>query len=153
MSHSDSVLNNSMLADVRVCMETGLTGNVAPLMHEIRHALQALYDDNKVHVIDLRSLPMAPGEEDKIIEALGHGEAQCQLSTLGLSEIHETRYAGVWMLTHFNNSNEITGRFIEITTMPEILKSQREDIQHSMAQLADELDESNADNESAERLC
>lgn len=139
MSHTHSSSDNSTLVDIPVSIDARFTGNVAPLMHEIRHALQDLYDDNKTHVIDLRSLPMAPGEEDTIIEMLGHGEVQCQLSSLGLSEIYETRYAGVWLLTHYNYSHEITGRFIEVTRLPEILKSQSQDILDSVEQLTNEL--------------
>jgi hypothetical protein len=38
-----------------------LTHNVQPLLHEIRHALATLLDDGGNTVIDLRSLPLAPG--------------------------------------------------------------------------------------------
>ena len=51
-----------------------------------------------------------------------------QLNALGPSEIIETQYAGVWIVTHFNDENDIIGRFIEITSMPDILHSQSEDV-------------------------
>ena len=42
-------------------VETGeeLTRNVKPLLHEIRHALDALLDSGARSVIDLRSMPLA----------------------------------------------------------------------------------------------
>jgi len=37
------------------------TGNVEPLLHEIHHALKRVADGKEGTVIDLRSLPLAPG--------------------------------------------------------------------------------------------
>ena len=39
------------------------TGNIPPLLHEIRHALTRLAQGEAGTSIDLRSLPLAPGEE------------------------------------------------------------------------------------------
>ena len=57
-------------------VETGdeFTRNVKPLLHEIRHALDALLDGGGRSVIDLRSMPLAPGEEEHLLEELGQGE-------------------------------------------------------------------------------
>ena len=49
------------------------TGNVEPLLHEIRHALKRLAEGEEGTVIDLRGLPLAPGEEERIEAALGEG--------------------------------------------------------------------------------
>ena len=116
-----------------------LTHNVQPLLHEIRHALRELIETGEAHVIDLRTIPLAPGEEERIIERLGCGEVHAQLNALGQSEIYETQYKGVWLITHFNAENSIIGRFIEVTLMPEILKSQLEDMQDALVQLEEEL--------------
>ena len=117
-----------------------LTRNVAPLLHEIRHALQELADSGKTGIIDLRSIPLAPGEEDKIIEALGEGEVQARIDALGPSEVCETRYPGVWLVTHYNEERDIIGRFIEIIDMPDILRSQADEIRQSCARLTDYLE-------------
>ncbi len=117
-----------------------LTHNVKPLLHEIKHALDNLIETGKTTVIDLRSIPLAPGEEDKILDMLGQGEVQAQLNTLGLSEVIETQYAGVWIVTHYNDEGHIISRFIEVTTMPEILSSQTEDIMAAFSRLALDLD-------------
>jgi len=113
-----------------------LTFNVRPLLHEVKHALDNLIETGHTTIIDLRSIPLAPGEEDKILHTLGQGEVKAQLNALGLSEIIETQYAGVWTVTHYNDEHEIISRFIEITTMPEILCSQTEDIMAAYSRLA-----------------
>jgi hydrogenase-1 operon protein HyaF len=124
-----------------------LTWNVQPILHEIRHALGKLLQSGENSIIDLRSIPLAPGEEETIIDTLGHGEVRAHLDALGPSEIVETRFAGVWLITHYNVENSIIGRFIEITELPEILKSQPEDIANSLDELKQELEQSPAPNE------
>ena len=115
------------------------TQNVQPIMHEIRHALQRLVEDGESSVIDLRSVPLAPGEEESIINTLGQGEVFAHLHALGPSEIYETRYTGVWMVTHFNESQSIVSRFIEIIEIPEVLKSQHQDMVSAITALQSDL--------------
>jgi len=115
------------------------TGNVKPLLHEIRHALQRLVQGEDGTVIDMRSLPLAPGEEKRIEEALGQGELRAELNALGLTTIAETAYPGVWLITHRNTEDEVIGRLIEVTHIPVLLESQPEDIRAGLARLDDEL--------------
>ena len=123
-----------------------LTQNVKPLLHEIKHALDNLIETGHTTIIDLRSIPLAPGEEDKILNTLGRGEVMAQLDALGLSEVIETQYAGVWLVTHYNDENNIISRFIEVTTMPEILCSQTKDIMAAYSSLTLDLDENQKTN-------
>jgi hydrogenase-1 operon protein HyaF len=115
------------------------TGNVRPLLHEIRHALQRWLDERESTTIDLRSIPLAPGEEDEIAEALGTGEVLVQLSALGPSEIAETRYPGVWRVTHYNSNREVIGKFIEVCDLPRLLKAADEDISDGLERLEAQL--------------
>jgi len=117
-----------------------LTWNARPILFEVFHALEALLASGESSIIDLRSIPLAPGEEEIILNTLGQGEVHAQLNALGPSEIVETRYAGVWLVTHFNDDAAIVSRFIEITRIPEILRSQREDISNALIELAHELE-------------
>ena len=128
----------SSLDAIAVNVET-VTGNVEPLMHEIRHALKRLAAGGEGTVIDLQSLPLAPGEDERIEEALGRGEVSAELNALGQSLIQETAYPGVWLVTHRNNEQAVVGRFIEITRIPELLKSQQTDIEHGINRLENEL--------------
>jgi hydrogenase-1 operon protein HyaF len=117
----------------------GLTANVKPILHEIRHALEKLLDTGESTMIDLRSIPLAPGEMDTIIETLGRGEVSAELQALGPSEIYETRFAGVWMVAHLNDNRSLVSRFIEITEIPDILRSQQQDMSYALASLETEL--------------
>lgn len=120
-----------------------LTWNVKPLLHEVKHALNSLIESGETAVIDLRSIPLAPGEESKILNTLGMGEVKCILDALGTSEIIETQYPGVWLVTHYNDEDDIIGRFIEITFIPEILRAQSEDVIEAYRSLTRDLQEDN----------
>ena len=108
------------------------TGNVQPLLYEVYHALKRLLETGEVTVIDLRALPLAPGEEAKIEQKLGTGEVHARIDALGPSQIVETGIAGVWLVTHYNAEEEILGRYIEICRIPAILESQDQDIEYGM---------------------
>lgn len=122
-------------------IQTGneLTWNARPILFEIRHALEELLVSGATNIIDLRSIPLAPGEEETIIDTLGQGEVHASLNALGPSEIYESRYAGVWLITHYNEDQAVVSRFIEITTLPDILRSQREDMSNALNELIKEL--------------
>ena len=139
-------IDNSMQFNIQTSDQ--LTRNVTPLLHEVKHALENLINNNQTATIDLRSIPLAPGEEDTILNSLGCGEVQAELNALGLSEIYETTYTGVWIVSHFNDDNELIGRFIEITTMPEILRSQDEDILNAYHRLNERLEDNQQTKES-----
>jgi hydrogenase-1 operon protein HyaF len=104
------------------------TLNVVPLLHEVRHALERLLESGEPTTIDLGSIPLAPGEFDKIDGALGTGEVKVVLEAMGPSQIYETQFSGVWRITHFNATDEIVGRYIEVTRIPEILLAQEADV-------------------------
>ncbi len=115
------------------------TRNVPPILHEVRHALKKLLDTGETSTIDIRAIPLAPGEEQTIIEALGQGEVHARLEALGPSEIVETKYSGIWLITHCNEAGSIISRTIEIAGIPGILKSQPEDMHHALEALAKKL--------------
>ena len=115
------------------------TGNVEPLLHEIRHALRRLASGEDGTTIDLRRLPLAPGEEEKIENALGVGEVRARIDVLGPTVIQETSYPGVWLITHRNADDVVVARFIEVTYVPELLRSQQSDIDAGIDRLEDAL--------------
>ncbi len=115
------------------------TGNVIPLLHEIRHALSRLWEQKKETVIDLRRIPLSPDEDIKLTTFLGAGEVQATINALGLAEIQETSYSGVWIETHHNSDGEILGKYISVSIVPAILRAQPEEIQSSSVQLNDDL--------------
>jgi hydrogenase-1 operon protein HyaF len=115
------------------------TGNVLPLLHEIKHALQRLVEQGREDIIDLGSIPMTSDDEQVLESFLGRGEVRASLEALGKSEIRETRFSGVWWIIHYNENDERIGHFIEITSMPQILKSQAEDMQAALSELNEQL--------------
>jgi len=131
--------NNPLNKDIPISVTTEFTGNVTPLLHQVRHALGALLKNGEQTIIDLRSLPLAPGEETHIEEALGQGEVRVELNALGRSDILETRYPGVWLITHRNTDDTVLGKTIEIALIPDILQAQQGDIQSGLEQLSEKL--------------
>jgi HupH hydrogenase expression protein, C-terminal conserved region len=129
----------STLAELEIEVGDIGTHNVIPLLHEIRHALAQLLEDGKETVIDLRSIPLAPGEEAAIEQALGEGEMQAVLSALGPSDFRESSYPGVWLVTHYNHDDKIVGKFVEVAIVPSLLRSQTEDMAAGLRRLESRL--------------
>jgi len=125
----------STLAELEIEVGDIGTHNVIPLLHEIRHALAQLLEEGKETVIDLRSIPLAPGEEAAIEQALGEGEVQAVLSALGPSDFRETSYPGVWVVTHYNHDEKVVGKFVEVAVVPALLRSQAEDMTAGLRRL------------------
>lgn len=122
--------------DIPVQVETGY-GNVRPVLGEVLHALDRLLDTGEPTTIDLAGLPFGPGELDQLEETLGRGELDARLDSLGTSHIRETACPGVWWIEHRNVNDEVVGRLLEITRLPEILCSQDADIAAGHARLAE----------------
>ncbi len=86
-------------------------------------------------IIDLRGVPLAPGEEGRILEFLGTGEVRAEFEASGRSTVNESRFPGVWVVTHHDATGDIMSRLIEITLVPEILRSQVEELRDSHERL------------------
>ena len=135
-SNATKIKNPKALDDVLSFVSTG---NAIPLLHEIKYALSALLSSGTESIIDLGAIPFAPGDERVLDEALGLGEVDATLTVMGESQIRETGIPGVWRIEHFNSAGERQSRFIEITFMPDILKTQREDAARGLEVLMDRL--------------
>lgn len=133
--------NTMACNDETACGDVVYTGNVTPILNEIKHALDTLIESGESTTIDLRALPMAPGEEQHLESLLGIGEVTASIDAMGLSTVNESIFAGVWLVTHRNDDDEIMGKFIEITRIPSILQSQTEDMRSALEALPDLLAE------------
>ena len=127
------------LGDIEVQVQA-MHGNVQPILNEVLHALDRLIDNDESTSIDLASLPFAPGELEALESSLASGEVSAQLDALGTSSIRETLYPGVWWIEHRNVYDEVVGRYLEITRMPEILSSQTADICAGRARLGEQFE-------------
>ena len=124
----------------RLCSVSILSSdNTLPVLHEIRHALTRLLELDQETVIDLRNLPQRSAQINDLLNILSKGEVEARLNALGTSLIRETRFPGVWLIEHFNTDAQLIGRFIEVSHVPSLLPSQREDIQSGLQVLAEEL--------------
>lgn len=103
-------------------------GNIRALLAEIAARLEKLADKGETGMIDLNSLPFAPGEYEQLRQTLGQGEVSARIEAIGPSEIIETRYSGVWWVTHFNVEGDVVADMLEITYIPEIIMSQPADV-------------------------
>lgn len=109
------------------------TGNLRPVQSEICQALADLVERGTHGMIDLHSLPFAAQDYADLEAFLGDGEIDLTLNVLGKTRIRECSYAGVWRVEHFDDSGKRIGYFIEIGHVPEILRSQCDDIKEGLA--------------------
>jgi len=119
--------------------ESYSVGNIRALLAEIAARLEKLAGSGETGMIDLNSLPFAPGEYEQLRQTLGQGEVSARVEAIGPSEIIETNYPGVWWVTHYNVEGDIVADLIEIAHVPEILKSQQVDIRTGLELLRSQL--------------
>lgn len=130
-------MNSGSLSDIKINVQSvdQETGNLQSILAEIEFALAQLLEQKKTHCIDLRAMPWTPGEEAKLEHFLGQGEIYVELNALGKSIFAETAYSGIWMVSHYNDENEIIGKLVEVTYLPDMIYSQTEDIRNSLERL------------------
>lgn len=116
-------------------------GNIRALLSEIAALVEKLVESGGTGMIDLNSLPFAPGEYEQLRQTLGQGEVSARIEAIGPSEIIETRYPGVWWVTHYNVEGDIVADILEVAAVPEILGSQPGDVIDGLARLKAQLDE------------
>jgi hydrogenase-1 operon protein HyaF len=115
------------------------TGNVKPLLHELTELLDAWLSRGEPASIDLRSLPLTRGDYDELGLALGAGAVTASVDAIGPSEVRETRYPGVWRVTHRNEAGEVVADLLEVCDTPAILRSPAEDAADGLIRLKEAL--------------
>lgn len=123
-------------------LEPGMC-NAVPILNEIRLGLDRLLNDGNATVIDLQRIPLSVDDELHLQEALGEGEVRATIDTLGVSTVQESGIAGVWWIIHHDEFGAVLGKFIEVTTIPELLKSQPQDIARGRRKLHTSLETGN----------
>jgi hydrogenase-1 operon protein HyaF len=115
------------------------TGNAKPLLRELAELLEAWVEKGEAASIDLRSLPLTRGDYEELEEALGAGAVSASVEAIGTSEVCETRYPGVWRVTHRNEAGEIVADLIEVCETPAILRAPAEDAADGLIRLKEAL--------------
>ena len=90
--------------------------------------LDKLAETGQTGRIDLRREPLGRRDYEDIREVLGTGEVSVRIDALGASLIRETGILGVWWVTHCNQADGVIAELIEITPVPEILKTHPDDL-------------------------
>ncbi len=85
--------------------------------------------------IDLRWLPLFPGDLDRLQEILGTGEVNAEIAALGTSSARETALQCVWWITHRGTDEAVIGHWIEVTDVPSLLRSDRSAIPYALQAL------------------
>lgn len=135
---SDGASHAPALSELRTHISTG---NARPVLTEVLSALDLLLATGTSTTIDLGAIPFAPGDERLLDKVLGIGEVRATLDSIGQSLVHETGVPGVWRVDHLDPQGEPLSRFIEVTFIPEILKTQRADAEDGVARLIERLEE------------
>ena len=115
------------------------TGNVKPLLFELAGLLEAWLTHGEGASIDLRSLPLSRGDYAELEAALGSGAVSASVEAIGASDVRETRYPGVWRVTHRNEGGEVVADLLEVCDLPEILRAPAEDAANGLIRLKEAL--------------
>lgn len=138
----------SKLEDIGVSVESGdpSPSQVGAILHELQTKLKALNNQGQSDSVDLRTLPLFPGDYELLKETLGYGEIHISIDAMGPSEIYETAIPGLWWLTHYNSEDEIIAEYIEITSLPEMVKTDPQEFaaaEQQLQQLIDDVSQHN----------
>lgn len=126
---------------VVTALDDGARSYVPALLREIEALLAELVASGRNGRIDLRSLPLLPGDDARLAAVLGDGEVDADIQATGGTRVRETGVAGVWWVTHANADGETVAEFIEVALVPEILKTHPEDARTGLARLRERLAE------------
>lgn len=111
------------------------------ILQELMDMIVSLDETGATNYIDLKSLPLMHNELEQLKHILGRGEVEATVDAMGPSRITETLIPGVWWVTHLNAQEEVVSEFIEVTTLPEILRSQHQDLWNNVDLLKARLQE------------
>lgn len=109
------------------------SSQVRALLQELQAMLYSLVHTGKAASIDIRSLPITSDDYDYLKSLLGEGEVTATIYALGPTIISETAIPGIWWVTHYNADDHVLAESIEVTELPEMLKTQQQDLQQAIA--------------------
>ena len=126
----------------------GLPATAVSLLGEVAVRLDALLTEGRSDAIDLRALPvMTEADLERLRGYLGTGEVTAQVSALGMTELVETAFPGVWWATYYGADDDVVAERIEIARVPEILAAQDADIRSAQKDLLNTVPEPEPDAE------
>ncbi len=114
-------------------------GGLIAILRELSEMLERLAEYDETAAIDLRSLPFSPSDYQSLRDYLGDGEVEVTLNVDGMSRVRETGFSGVWWVEHRNPENELQAELLEITNIPEIIVTEKDEVARSASKLRERL--------------
>lgn len=115
------------------------TGMARVLAEEVVEHVERFAADGTSHAIDLRSLPLTPADLDELREILGTGEVKAEIDVAGPTTVYETAVSGVWWVEHRSLTGDTLSETLEITSVPHVVLSPREDAAGAATRLRQKL--------------
>jgi hydrogenase-1 operon protein HyaF len=110
---------------------------VDALIMEVSGLLRRLIEHGESGSIDLLGMPLSASCLAALDRRLGQGEVKVRLDSAGRSEIHETGFPGVWWTSHSDEAGRVVAMLIEVTTIPDIVRADIEDMRLAYRRLPD----------------
>ncbi len=111
------------------------SGNAPVLLREIATMLRRLTEGGASDAIDRAALPLTDADRAWLRARLGEGEVAVTLDADGVSNLYETACPGVWWVTHRNANGAVASEFIEVTSVPALVKAHVDDMKTGLAHL------------------
>jgi hydrogenase-1 operon protein HyaF len=115
-------------------------GNAKALLRELLRLLEGLASGGEGGSIDLRSVPLTDADKQELHDVLGSGAIDARIDALGESRVRETRFPGIWWVTHCNEAGATVAELIEVEDVPTILRACKQDVVDATEQLRHALD-------------
>jgi hydrogenase-1 operon protein HyaF len=112
-----------------------MSATTKALLSEMLELLIGLAEGERGGAIDLRALPLAPDELALLRDFLGTGAVEARIDACGLSHAVETRFPGLWWVTHYGADGDPLAEIVEIADFPALARPPAEDIGAGIARL------------------
>ena len=116
------------------------TAKALTLLHEVAALLEGYLATGEPGAIDIGRIPLSAADQRLLEKVLDYGEVDAEIGE-GTARVRETAIPGVWWLDFFDANRQSVARFIEVTDIPEILRSGVHDRQKGLKRLNRKLEE------------
>ncbi len=117
------------------------TVRAATLLHQVATLLQSHLETGEPGSIDIGRIPLSGAERRLLEEVLGFGEVEARIESKGLTLVREAGVPGVWWLDYHDGSGAAIARFIEVTEVPEMLRTSAYDMKRGLTRLKGKLEQ------------
>lgn len=98
------------------------------ILQSVVDMLDTLLKRDEPGHIDLGQLHLALEERAMLFEALGENGTRAEVLDYGHSLISSTGIAGVWLVQHLDDMEQVLDEFLEVNYCPEVLIAVTEDV-------------------------